>query len=199
MKRTTVALAICVLGISCGPDTSTPTSEGSVGQQCEPRPSESAGVDDTVAGRRGEALVQYLTGIDELSVQEEQEGIDIVYDDENYGGVWGDTEGGWVVAVVDCGLVDPDRLAQLAGGADSLGLIQVPHTYAEVDGFSDQLRAELSDLGVAGDVLIDSTLTGRHIRVRVEDPTRLQDGFGETVPLVAFSVEEGEVFRPEDG
>jgi hypothetical protein len=44
---------------------------------------------------------------------------------------------------------------------------------------------------VAGDVWIDSTLTGRWIRVVVEDRTELDSSFGASVPSNAFVIEEG--------
>lgn len=147
--------------------------------------------------RRGEALVKHLTGFDELAMLPEDEGVDVVFEDANFGGVWGDFEGGWGVAVVDCGQVDADRLAALAGGADSLTLIRVAFTFEEINGFRDQLAAELRNLPREVDperssaVLIDSTLTGRHIRVLVPDPKLLDDTFGSTLPPGVFEIEEG--------
>ncbi len=176
-------------------DTSTTTGPAlAEGRLCDPGPSASAGIDESVpADRRGEALVEHLTGIDELAIPEEEEGIVIIYDDPNYGGVWGDRQGGWVVAVLDCSRVDADRIAEIAGGADAVRLIEVPYAFEKVNQFSNRLINELDEVGVAGDVWIDSTLTGRLIRVVVEDPTQLETSFGASVPQDAFVIEQGEL------
>lgn len=177
-------------GEAVAPDTS---ADLATGELCEPGPASSAAADDAVnPDQRGEALVKFLTGIDELVLQEEEEGVDIVYDDPNYGGVWGDSAGGWVVAVLDCSIVDADRIAEIAGGADAVRLIRVAHTFVEVNDYRDRLVSELRSSGVAADVLIDSTLTGRRIRVIVNDGEQLGEDFGSDVPDTAFTIEVGE-------
>lgn len=176
------------------PDTS---SELAMGELCEPGPDPSVSADDAVEGQRGEALVKFLTGIDELVLQEEEEGIDIVYDDPNYGGVWGDSAGGWVVAVLDCSIVDADRIAEIAGGADAVRLIHVAHTFEEVNDFRDRLVSELRASGVAADVPIDSTLTGRQIRVIVNDAEQLDENFASDIPETAFTIEVGETSQAD--
>lgn len=169
-----------------------------MGELCEPGPDPSVSADETVdPERRSEALVKYLTGIDEMVLQEEQEGIDIVYDDPNYGGVWGDSAGGWVVAVLDCSAVDADRVAEIAGGAGAVRLIHVDHTFEEVNDFRDRLVSELRASGVAADVPIDSTLTGRQIRVIVTDTEQLDENFGSGIPETAFTIEVGDTSQAE--
>jgi hypothetical protein len=161
-------------------------------------PSESAGADDTVdSGRRVEALVKYLTGIDELVLQAEQEGVDIVYDDPNYGGVWGDGAGGLVVAVIDCDEVDVDRVAQIAGGPAAVQIIEVPYTYEQLNDLRDQLVAELRDLGMAGGVGIDFTPAGRRITVMAGNPDQLPADFGAAIPSDAFTIVQGRDFPEE--
>lgn len=110
----TLLAAIAILAVGCGGTSTTVTGDAAgsgssqAGQPCEPGPSPDAGVDDTIdPDRRAEALVLHLTGVDELAVTEENEGEELRYDDPNYGGVWGDFAGGWVVAVLDCSQVDP--------------------------------------------------------------------------------------------
>lgn len=169
-----------------------------LGELCAPGPDPSVSADEAIdPGQRSEALVKFLTGIDELVLQEEEEGVDIVYDDPNYGGVWGDFAGGWVVAVLDCSIVDADRIAEIAGGADAVRLIHVAHTFEEVDDFRDRLVSELRASGVAADVLIDSTLTGRRIRVIVNDAEQLDENFGSDIPETAFTIEVGETSQAE--
>lgn len=196
MRRLKTLLTITMFGLTsaaCGA-----AAEIELGIQerdqvlCKPGPSPDAGIDETVeTDRRVEALVLHLTGIDELVVQEESEGEDIVYDDPNYGGVYGDFNGGLVVAVVDCSLVDADRIAQIAGGPDAVQLIEVPYSFEEVNGFADEL------LHREVDVSIDSTTSGRWIVVTVEDVGDLPRNYGDGVPEDVFSVVEGERFTAE--
>ena len=164
------------------------------GRPCEPGPSPSTGSDDSIGDLRGERLVELLTGIDETSLPE---GEELVVDDPNYGGVWGDTKGGWVVAVVDCALVDADRLAELAGGPDRLHLIEVPLSFMEVDELSDALLEQLLETGVAGTVQIDSTTTGRQIVVVAEDPSALPADFGSGSAPGLVTVIQGEAPQEE--
>ena len=177
------------------PDTS---ADLAMGELCEPGPDPSVAADESIdPERRGEALVKFLTGIDELVLQEEQEGIDIVYNDPNYGGVWGDFAGGWVVAVLDCSIIDADRIAEIAGGTDAVRLIHVAHTFEEVNDFRNRLVSELRASGIAADVPIDSTLTGRQIRVIVNDAEQLDANFGFGIPQTAFTIEDGETSQAD--
>ena len=161
---------------------------------CEPGPSLDAGVDETVdPERRVEALVLHLTGIDEIAARFENEGQEIIFDDPNYGGVYGDFNGGLVVAVVDCSLVDADRIAQIAGGPQEVQLIQVPYSFEEVNSFRDEL------LHPRVNTSIHSTTSGRWIVVTVEDFGDLPGDYGSGVPDDVFSVVEGELFSDLDG
>lgn len=143
--------------------------------------------------RRIEDIVEYLTG----ERQTDDVPVEGKIDDPDFGGVWGDRRGGVVVAVLDCSLVDADRLAEMAGGSGSLHLIEVPYTFRQVDGFRDRLTQELGEIGVEGDVLIDSTTEGRTIRVVVEDPGSLPDSFGSGVPADLFEVVKGPISGEE--
>ena len=136
--------------------------------------------------RRIEDIVELLTGERQVGDQE------ITFQDPNFGGVWGDRQGGIVVAVLDCSQVDANELARIAGGPSRLRLIEVPHTFQEVNEFRDALVAELEFLGVAGDVYIQSTLSGRLIEVHVLDPDQLPESFGDAIPAAAFSIVEAE-------
>lgn len=111
-----------------------------------------------------EDIIFYLTGERQTT---DLDPVEETIDDPNYGGVWGDFAGGVVVAVLDCSLVDANKLAEMAGGSDSLHLIEVPYTFQQVNAFRDALAQELRDLGMQGSVPIDSTLTGRFITVTV--------------------------------
>ena len=141
--------------------------------------------------RRHEDIIFYLTG-------ERQTGdldpVEETIDDPNFGGVWGDRAGGIVVAVLDCSAVDADEIARIAGGPQYLHLIEVSHTFREVTEFRDELRRELNAIGIQAELLIDSTLTGRHITVQLPDPGILPSGFGPGVPDHLFSIAEGELF-----
>lgn len=193
--------ATAIVATACGGGSTSVTSAAStsseasqVGQPCEPGPSPDAGVDDSIdPDRRAEALVLHLTGIDELAVTEENEGEDVVYDDPNYGGVWGDFAGGWVVAVLDCSQVDPDRIAQLAGGPDAVRLIEVGFQFEELNGFQAVLSEQMGATGLPFILRIDSTLDGRELILAVEDIGELPANIGEGIPANAFRIEEGSV------
>ena len=186
-------LAIALFAAGCASTSTTATSGGAGatgGEPCNPAPSPDSGVDNTIdPDRRGEALVLHLTGIDELAVLAENEGEDIVYDDPNYGGVYGDFAGGWVVAVVDCTQVDADRIAQIAGGPDAVRLIEVPYNFEQMNQFRDILAGQLADAGVQLSVNIDSTLMGRTITLMVSDRDLLPANFGDGVPGDAYIID----------
>lgn len=135
--------------------------------------------------RRFENIEAYLTG---YRLEDFAAGQDEPNADPNWGGVWGDSAGGMVVAVLDCSVVDVDKVAQLAGPVGELRIIEVPHSFVEVDEFRDSLRMQLAAAAVSGDLVIDSTLTGREIEVRVLDADALPDGFGSNVPDTAYSI-----------
>ena len=196
----TLLAAIAILAVGCGGTSTTVTGDAAgsgssqAGQPCEPGPSPDAGVDDTIdPDRRAEALVLHLTGVDELAVTEENEGEELRYDDPNYGGVWGDFAGGWVVAVLDCSQVDPDRIAQLAGGPDAVRLIKVAYAFEELNDFQDVLSEQMSATGIPFGLGVDSTLDGRELILTVEDEGQLPGNVGEGIPADAYRVEEGSV------
>lgn len=143
--------------------------------------------------RRIEDIIEYLTGerqTDDVPVEDK-------IDDPNFGGVWGDFEGGIVVAVLDCSEVDANQLAEMAGGSGSLHLIEVPYTFKQIDNFRDDLMRELGDVGVEGAVLINSTVEGRTIEVVIEDLDSLPQSFGSDVPSEVYEVVEGAIFRDQ--
>lgn len=200
-RAVTLAIVATVLA-SCGTDAGDPAAGELVASPSAVRtcvvPS-GVSADSSVEGERGEALVELLTGIDETAILEEDEGSVIEFDDPNFGGVWGDRRGGWVVAVIDCSPVDLERVAALGGGSEVVRVIEVEHAFEELNDLRDQLWEEVRRAGVAADVGIDSTLDGRVIRVVVEDPTLLPDGFGESIPANAFVVERGEISTEANG
>ena len=144
--------------------------------------------------RRHEDIIFYLTS-------ERQTGdldpVEETITDPNFGGVWGDFAGGIVVAVLDCSAVDADEIARIAGGPQYLHLIEVSHTFKEVEAFRDDLAAELRSLDIRAELLIDSTLTGRHITVQLPDPGVLPSDLGSGVPDHLFSIAEGDLFVEE--
>lgn len=139
--------------------------------------------------RRIEGIIETLTGERQLG---DMDPVEETITDPNFGGVWGDFQGGIVVAVLDCSLVDPDDLARMAGGVDYLHLIEVPYTYRQVDAFAATLARELRALGLVDDVRIESTLEGRVIEVRVLDSQLLTDSFAPEVPDDAYVVIESD-------
>lgn len=137
--------------------------------------------------RRIEDIIEFLTGERQTS---DLDPVEETIADPNFGGVWGDFAGGVVVAVLDCSLVDADTLAEMAGGSASLHLIEVPHTFKEIDAFRDLLVGQLAELDLPGDVFINSTLTGREMEVHVRDLDELPASFGSGVPAGLYHVVE---------
>lgn len=184
-----VAVLLVAIGLvvgACGSvannvDLSSPTQT----QDSDCVPDDVAGLPLTSPDRRIEDMVEAMTGERQTG---DEDPVEETIDDPNFGGVWGDFQGGVVVAVLDCSKVEANELARIAGGSEYLHLIEVPYTFKQVDGFRDALVQELRTLGVAGDVFIESTPTGRHIEVHVLDPERLPDAFGAEIPADAFTV-----------
>lgn len=140
---------------------------------------------------RVETIVQMITG--------HRSGSFAAEDHPGFGGVWGDFRGGLVVAVLDCDSVDADALAEVAGGRGRLRLIEVPHTFTQVDGFRDTLVAELDAFGVEAWVVIDATLDGRMITIQLDAPVELPIDFAPSVPVAAYRVVAPEpTIPPED-
>ncbi len=138
--------------------------------------------------QRHEDIIEELTGerqTDDVPVEEK-------IDDPNFGGVWGDFQGGIVVAVIDCSEVDANWIAEIAGGSDYVHLIEVPYTFNEVEAFRYALYNDLTTLGIEGDVSVNSTLAGREIEVHVLDADAVPDSFGSTVPDDAYGIIETE-------
>ena len=193
-RYVTLLVVMALFAVGCGSASTTETGSGAgspaaQGQPCDPTPSPDAGVDDSIdPDRRVEALVLHLTGIDELAVPAENEGEEIIYDDPNYGGVYG-FAGGLVVAVVDCSQVDLDRIAEIGGGPDVVRLIEVPYSFEQMNAFRDTLAAQLEAGGIGLAVNIDSTLNGRTMTFRVSDRDLLPEGFGEGVPDDAYIID----------
>lgn len=186
-KRCVVALVVALALAACGQPASTAEDDDCV--PSTPDSVEPSGDPD----RRIEDIIEHLTGerqTDDVPVEEK-------IDDPNFGGVWGDFQGGIVVAVLDCSDVDANQLAEIAGGSGSLNLIEVPYTFGQVESFRDDLVQELRGAGVPGDVLVNSTVEGRMIEVVVEDLESLPASFGANVPDDVYEVVEGEISQEE--
>lgn len=152
-------------------------------------PTEVDGAPLSKPDRRFEDIVERLTG---YRLTAENEGGDGIADHPNFGGIWGDFQGGIVVAVLDCSKVDANELAYLAGGAEYLYLIEVPYTERQWYDFRIALWRELYALGIEADVNNERTQTGRMLEVRVRDVGALPDSFGSGVPDDAYVVVEAE-------
>ncbi len=141
-----------------------------------------------------EDVEEYLTG---FRITEETEGEEPP-DDPNFGGIWGDFAGGIVVALVDCDAADLDEITRLGGGSDTVRIIEVPATEPEVRQIVLGLVEQLDAAGVEGDVLVDSTLDGKVITVRVRELSALPNGFGDDVVVPLELMESDDLFT-EDG
>lgn len=86
---------------------------------------------------------------------------------ENFAGVWQDQlDGGrLVVAVVDPSKVDRQALDRLAGGSDNLKVIDVDHSWDEVNTIRDRANKAIQEGDVEAGVRINSTSVGRVIDI----------------------------------
>ena len=192
---------MCIAMVSACASTSITTTAGdaatddssaaqSPSPDCVPDPGSR---DEPLVGedRRHENIEAFLTG---YRLEDFAEGSAPPNDHPNWGGTWGDFKGGVVVAVLDCSIIDVNEVARLAGPDGALHIIEVPYTYVQVNEFRGQLRSSLLELGIVMDTPIDSTVTGRHIRVVVDDPSAVPADIAPDVPRDVFDVEQGPTF-----
>lgn len=186
VARRALIYALAAAAVACG----TTAEDQNVAARSEPTddcvPSADLLIEPLTDGaQRFENVEEYLTGywLDDLP-----EGDSTPNTNSNWGGVWGDFAGGMVVAVLDCSVVDVDEIARLAGPTGQLRIIEVPYTFAQVTEFRDSLGTQLTTAEIGHDILIESTLAGRHIEVRVRDIDALPDDFGRAIPGDVYTV-----------
>ncbi|MGI9528344.1 MAG: hypothetical protein ACR2NG_01415 [Acidimicrobiia bacterium] len=170
--------ACAITGGASGSDDCVPSISGSVPIPGDP-------------DRKIEDIVEAMTGWSQEDL-EEPVTIEDVIQDPNFGGVYGDRQGGIIVTVLDCSAIDVDELARIAGGSDGIRFVEVVYGWHQINEFRDALANELRDLGVPLDVPIESTVNGRHIEVRTPDLDALPDGFGAGVPEDAYTLVESD-------
>lgn len=178
-----VVVALAVFAAAC----SSPFDGESLNPDCGP--TEVDGAPLTEPDRRFEDIVERLTGYRQTEENEESGGIT---DHPNFGGIWGDRQGGIVVAVLDCSKVDANEIAYLAGGAEYLYLIEVPYTDRQWLDVKTELGQELEALGIEYDMNAVRSQTGRILEVRVRDVGALPDSFAFGTPDDAYVVIEAE-------
>ncbi len=177
------ALILAVLGAGC----TSLSGDDSPNADCVP--TEVDGAPLTEPDRRFEDIVERLTGF--RQTEENEESGDIT-GHPNFGGIWGDRQGGIVVAVLDCSKVDANEIAYLAGGAEYLYLIEVPYTDREWLDFKLGLWQEIGALDTQADMSTKRSQTGRILEVRVRDMGALPDSFGAGVPDDAYVIIESD-------
>ena len=178
-----VVVALAVFAAAC----SSPSGGESLNADCVP--TEVDGAPLTEPDRRFEDIVERLTGF--RQTEENEESGDIT-GHPNFGGIWGDRQGGIVVAVLDCSKVDANEIAYLAGGAEYLYLIEVPYTDRQWLDLKMELGQELGALGIEYDMNTERSQTGRVMQVRVRDAGALPDSFAPGVPDDVYVVVETE-------
>lgn len=189
-----LAVVLVVVGSSCGGSGTESQPAGGDASNPDCVPGDFVGEPLSQPDRRIEDIIEAITGWSEEDIVEGMTLEDEI-DDPNFGGVWGDFQGGVVVAVLDCSKVGADQLARMAGGAEYLHLVEVPYTYRQVDDFKHALIADLRAGGIGSDVSnvwIESTLSGRFAEVHVRDVSLLPDSFGSGVPEEAYEIIESE-------
>ncbi len=177
------ALILAVLGAGC----TSLSGDDAPNPDCVP--TESGGAPLVKPDLRFEDIVERLTGYRQTEENEETGGIT---DHPNFGGIWGDQQGGIVVAVLDCSKVDANEIAYLAGGAEYLYLIEVPYTDREWLDFKLGLWQEIGALDTQADMSTKRSQTGRILEVRVRDMGALPDSFGAGVPDDAYVIIESD-------
>ena len=178
-----VAAALAVLAAAC----SSPPGSESLNPDCVP--TKAGGAPIIKPDLRFEDIVERLTGF--RQTEENEESGDIT-GHPNFGGIWGDRQGGIVVAVLDCSKVDANEIAYLAGGAEYLYLIEVPYTDREWLDFKLGLWQEIGALDTQADMSTKRSQTGRILEVRVRDMGALPDSFGAGVPDDAYVIIESD-------
>ena len=106
-----LVMALAAFAAAC----SSPFGGESLNPDCVPTEGDGAPVAES--DPRFEDIVERLTGFRQTEENEETGGIT---GHPNFGGIWGDRQGGIVVAVLDCSKVDANEIAHLAGGAEYL-------------------------------------------------------------------------------
>ncbi len=178
-----VVAALAVLAAAC----SSPPGSESLNPDCVP--TKAGGAPIIKPDLRFEDIVERLTGF--RQTEENEESGDIT-GHPNFGGIWGDRQGGIVVAVLDCSKVDANEIAYLAGGAGYLYLIEVPYTDRQWLDLKTELGQELGALGIEYDMNVVHSQTGRVMQVRVRDAGALPDSFAPGVPDDVYVVIEAE-------
>lgn len=178
-----VVIALAVFASAC----SSPFGGESPNPGCVP--TEFDGAPLAEPDRRFEGIRERLTGF--RPTEENEESGDIT-GHPNFGGIWGDRQGGIVVAVLDCSKVDANEIAYMAGGAEYLYLIEVPYTDRQWLDLKTELWQELEALGVDYDMNVVHSQTGRVMQVRVRDAGALLDSFAPGVPDDVYVVVEAE-------
>ena len=176
-------LALAVLAAAC----SSPFGGESLNPDCVP--TEVDGAPLVKPDLRFEDIVERLTGF--RQTEENEESGDIT-GHPNFGGIWGDRQGGIVVAVLDCSKVDANEIAYLAGGAEYLYLIEVPYGDRQWLDLKIELWQELEALGIDFDMHDVHSQTGRILEVRVRDVGDLPSSFAPGVPDDVYVVVEAE-------
>jgi len=90
----------------------------------------------------------------------------------NFGGVWQDQLGGGdiVVAAVDASRVDSVAVGRAAGNSDNVRIVEVEHSWAEIDSMRDALVDKVAARGLDANVLINSTGIGRQLEIVTPTP-----------------------------
>jgi hypothetical protein len=99
--------------------------------------------------------------------------------------------GAIVVALVDPARADRAKLARIAGGKEHLRVIDVEHSWDQVQGFRDKLLAALDKRGVPAGVRVNSTGQGRKLEVFSPKPGSVPRDVLGLVPAGLVSVVEG--------
>lgn len=111
----------------------------------------------------------------------------------NFGGIWQDQHDGGaiVVSFVDASGVDGEALARIVGGSEHLRVIEVDHSWNEINEFRDSLLDAFQSQKIEGAVLINIGSEGRKIEVVTPTPDRVSEIASGIAPKGLVSVVEG--------
>ena len=114
---------------------------------------------------------------------------------DNFAGTWQDQNNGGkiVVAVVDASEIDEERVEELAGGEENIEIVEVEHSWDDVEGYRDAILEAIEEENAAATVYINAGPEGRTIEITAPQPETLPESILKIAPDEILTVTEGEL------
>jgi len=147
----------------------------------------------------GDKIPELVRALGEKADGDVPEGESPTYS-ANFAGVWQDQlDGGkLVVAVIDRSRLDESTLVKITDKSH-LKIVEVEHSWNEVNRYRDDLVKGLQDAKIDADVIINSTGEGRIIEVVIPDPGTLPTEVVAKIPADLVVVTAGPVAETQSG